>query len=149
MSLREWATNGWIRSHSTSRDEIRGLFELADRDIKDSSEGNISNDRKFNIAYAAIRNLCLIPLYCSGYRTGRGESQHYRIIQSLPLTMGEVYKDRMHYFDGCRSKRNISDYDTAWMISEDEAKEILEEARRFRKEVESWVKKNYPRYFPF
>jgi len=149
MSLEDWANSRWLQLHSTSRDEIRGLFELADRDITDSAEGKISNDRKFNIAYAAIRHLCMIPLYCSGYRPGRGESQHFRTIKSLPLTMGEDYKDRMHYFDGCRAKRNISDYDTAYTISEDEANEILEEARKFREEVRSWLKKNYPRYSPF
>jgi len=149
MSLEDWASNGWVQPHSTSKEEIRGLFELADRDIADSSEGKISNDRRFIIAYAAIRHLCLIPLYCCGYRTGKGESRHFRTIQSLPLTMGEEYRERMHYFDGCRTKRNISDYDTAWTISGVEAKEILEEARKFRREAEQWLRKNYPQYDPF
>ncbi len=146
MTLEDWANNGWIKTHTTSKEEIRNLFTLADRDIKDSSEGRVSNDRKFNIAYSAILHLCLVPLYCRGYRVGRGEGHHYRTVQSIVLTLGGEFGEKRDYFDQCRTKRNISDYDLVGTISENEAQEILEEARFFRREVESWLKENYPQY---
>jgi uncharacterized protein (UPF0332 family) len=121
---------------------------LTDRDITDSSKGKVSNDRKFNIAYSAILHLCLIPLYCKGYRISRGEGHHYRTIQSVVITMGAGYKEKRDYFDSCRTKRNISDYDLVGTISNDEASEILDEVKIFRKEVETWVKKNFHTLLP-
>jgi hypothetical protein len=33
MSLRGWADSGWLRPHSTSREEIAGLLGIVERDI--------------------------------------------------------------------------------------------------------------------
>lgn len=44
MSLPQWATNGWLRPHNTSKQEISDLFFIVDRDLTDA-EGNISADR--------------------------------------------------------------------------------------------------------
>jgi hypothetical protein len=49
MSLEQWAKNGWLRSHKTSRQEIAGLLAIVDRDLKDAG-GDISPDWKFGIA---------------------------------------------------------------------------------------------------
>lgn len=149
MSLEDWVRNGWIKTHETSKKEIRNLFLLADRDISDASAGNISNDRKFNIAYSATLHLCQIPLHCLGYRISRGEGHHFRAIQSITLTMGKDYSEKKNYFDDCRVKRNKSDYDMVGTISEDEVREILEEAKAFRQEIWSWVQYSYPQYDPF
>jgi len=40
-------------------------------------------------------------------------------------------------------KRNISGYDHAGMISDQEAKEMLNLANRLRREVEKWLQNNY------
>jgi len=44
MSLQNWAEHGWLRSHTTSRQEIADLLAIADRDIADAGSGGISTD---------------------------------------------------------------------------------------------------------
>jgi hypothetical protein len=34
MSLTQWAENGWLRRHRTSRDEIDNLLKIVDRDLR-------------------------------------------------------------------------------------------------------------------
>lgn len=43
MSLEDWANNGWLRRHETSRQEIADLLAIVDRDLADAG-GNISPD---------------------------------------------------------------------------------------------------------
>jgi hypothetical protein len=47
-------------------------------------------------------------------------------------------------FDQFRKKRNISGYDHAGMISDQEAKEMVDLANRLRQEVEKWLHENHP-----
>lgn len=59
MSLTQWAENGWLRRHQTSRDEIDNLLKIVDRDVQDAREGGISYDWQFGIAYnAALKMNC-------------------------------------------------------------------------------------------
>ncbi|MBN1254885.1 MAG: hypothetical protein JXA50_06395 [Deltaproteobacteria bacterium] len=36
MSLKQWADNGWLHPHRTSREEIGNLFSIVERDLKDA-----------------------------------------------------------------------------------------------------------------
>jgi hypothetical protein len=47
------------------------------------------------------------------------------------------------YFDRCRRKRNVIDYDDAFVASETEAKEIVTKAKEFADVVEQWIAKNH------
>jgi len=57
MSLKQWADNGWLRSHTSSPKEIQGLLGIVQRDLADA-EGKISADWRFGIAYNAALKLC-------------------------------------------------------------------------------------------
>ena len=48
------------------------------------------------------------------------------------------------YFDRCRRKRNVIDYDDAFVATETEAKEIVTKAKEFSEVVEQWIAKNHP-----
>jgi uncharacterized protein (UPF0332 family) len=147
MSLELWEKNGWLREHKTSPQEINGILSLVERDIEDASREAISIDWQFNIAYNAGLQLATISLLAAGYRAGRGESKHYRVIQALPLVMGEQYSTLRNYLDNCRRKRNVSEYDAAGTISEKEAEDLLQTVKEFKITVESWLKKNHPVFF--
>ncbi len=140
MSLELWQKNGWLRKHQTSLQEIKGILSLVERDIEDASKEVISTDWQFNIAYNAGLQLATIALLAAGYRAGRGESKHYRVIQALPLVMGEHYSTLRNYLDNCRRKRNVSEYDAAGTISEKEAVDLLKAVKAFKIELESWLK---------
>ena len=47
------------------------------------------------------------------------------------------------YFDRCRRKRNVIDYDDAFVATETEAMEILTKAKEFASVVEQWIAKNH------
>ena len=118
MTLELWKQNGWLREYKTSRDEVAGFLGLVKRDLADSARGEISTDWRFNIAYNVGLQLATLALYASGYRAGRGESKHYRVIQALPLVMGERFSSIAAYLDNCRRKRNVSEYDAVGTISQ-------------------------------
>jgi len=140
MSLELWEKNGWLRKHQVNSQEIKGILSLVERDIEDASREVISIDWQFNIAYNAGLQLATIALLAVGYRAGRGESKHYRVIQALPLVLGEQYSTLKNYLDNCRRKRNISEYDAAGTISETEAVELLQTVKAFKIELEGWLK---------
>lgn len=55
-------------------------------------------------------------------------------------------KARIHpeYLDVCRSKRNSAEYDRVGVVSDAEAIELVEFARKLRKDVLDWLRKNHP-----
>lgn len=144
MNLDLWKANGWLREYSTSAREVSNLLALVERDLVDAARKEISTDWRFNIAYNAGLQLATLVLYASGYRTGRGESKHYRVIQALPLIMGNDYRIVKDYLDNCRRKRNVSEYDSAGTISEKEVNDLLVLAEKLKNQVKEWFKANRP-----
>lgn len=143
MSLQNWAEYGWLRSHTTSRQEIADLLAIADRDISDASAGGISTDWQFGIAYNAALKLCTILLHAEGYRAGQG-LQHYRTIQALSLILGQERTVDANYLDVCRAKRNTVEYDRIGATSMNDVVELLEFVRELRADVLAWMKSRHP-----
>jgi uncharacterized protein (UPF0332 family) len=144
--LSEWEKNGWLKPHKTSRDEIQNLFRIIERDLRDCLVKNISADWRFAIAYNAALQCCTIALYCSGYKPARGQSEHYRVIQSLPLILGSQFEEMCNYLNSCRAKRNVSDYDATGTISESEVEEIIKNAKELQQDLIKWLNENYQEY---
>ena len=119
MSLKQWADNGWLKPHRTSRKEISSLLNIVKRDLNDAQR-DISPDWRFGIAYNAALKLCRILLSAEGYRPSH-ELQHYRTLAALPEILGEAKKADAEYLDDCRKKRNIVEYDEAGGASESDA----------------------------
>jgi len=146
VSLTDWEKNGWLVHHKTSKKEIQNLLEIIERDLKDSRVGEISADWRFAIAYNAALQCCTIALYCRGYKPAHGQSEHYHVIQSLLLTMGDDYIEIRDYLNACRSKRNVSDYDSAGTVSESEVKELITTSEELYLKLKKWLYNNYPEY---
>lgn len=142
MSLADWAKNGWLRPHKPSKEEIKNLIEIIERDLKDASNKMLSDDWKFGIAYNAALKLCTIVLHSSGYRPEKNLA-HYRTLQSLPLILGKKYESDATYLDACRKKRNETEYDFAGNVSEDEAAELIEFCENFKKVIFQWLKEKH------
>jgi hypothetical protein len=144
MSLAEWQKNGWVTSHKTSPKEITELLSIAARDLADSQTKGLSPDSQLGIAHNAALQVATAALAASGYRASR-EAHHYRVIQSLRHTIG-ANPDLVAQLDSFRKKRNISDYDRAGAVSDQEAKEMFILAKTLRETVISWLKKNHPEF---
>ncbi len=142
MSLQNWLNNGWLTEHRTSPKEIASLLAVADRDLSDCRTSGLSSDWQLNIAYNAALQTATAALVASGYRAVR-EAHHYRVIQSLAHTI-QADTELIALFDQFRKKRNISGYDHSGMVSDQEAKEMVNFASRLRQEVEEWLHENHP-----
>src|SRR4030042_4159178 len=138
MNLKNLLNQGRLRQHKTSKKEIENLIALARRDIKDSKVKELSSDRRFACAYNAVLQLATLFLYCKGYEP-EGTGHHFIVFQAMKIIMGNNYHKLVDYFDSCRSKRNITDYDYAGAISDSEAKELIKEAERFLEVTIDWL----------
>ena len=142
MSLQDWLKSRWLIEHQTSRQEIADLLGMADRDLVQCRTPHLSPDWQLNIAYNAALQAATAALAASGYRAAR-DSHHYRVIQSLAYTI-KADERLITQLDKFRKKRNISDYERAGAVSEQEAKEMFSLAENLRNEVEKWLRSNYP-----
>ena len=146
MSLIVWRNFGWLRPHTTSRQEIGDLFAVADRDLQACQTPELVSDWRFNIAYNAALQLSTAALAAAGYEAERA-NHHYRVIQSLEYTL-RVDTNTIGKFDLFRKKRNITDYERADTISETEAEEMRRLAATLRIGVEDWIRENHPELAP-
>lgn len=58
--------------------------------------------------------------------------------------MGKAANPYSDYFDRCRRKRNVIDYDDAFVATDTEALEIVSKSKEFVGMVEQWIAKNHP-----
>src|SRR5687768_5256475 len=120
MGLADWARNGWLQSHQTSRNEIRDLLAVVDRDLADCATEALSADWRMTIAYNAALQAATAALAAAGYRASR-DQHHYRVIQSLRETIA-ADAAIVNTFDVFRKKRNATAYDRAGLVSDADAK---------------------------
>ena len=146
MSLDEWVQHGWLRRHQTTRAEVRALLAKVERDLKASAIEDLDVDRRFTIAYQAALGACSIALIAAGYEAAKGESGHYRTIESLTQTTG-AEPSVVRRLDAFRKKRNVSAYEAAGTISDREASEAHNSpnscaaalSRGFVSNIRSWL----------
>ena len=142
VDLRDWLKNGWLTEHQTSRQEIADLLGVIDRDAAQCQLPGLGPDWQLNIAYNAALQVATAALAAAGYRASR-EAQHYRVIQSLADTMG-VDTRRITQLQSYRKKRNISDYERAGGVSQQEAREMIALASELRADLTAWLAANHP-----
>lgn len=143
MTLKLWASNGWLKPHKTSVEEVSNLLAIVRRDMDDAREHSISDDWRFGIAYNAALKLCTILLYAEGFRPDKNLA-HYRTLQALPLILGDNWKSEAEYLDTCRIKRNTVEYDYVGGVTGSEADELIKFAGDLEKQVLEWLESTHP-----
>ena len=143
MSLEKWAEYGWLKCEPSSRNEIRSLLAIVDRDLKDANLAGLSEDRRFEAAFSAARTSGNIALRACGYRTAVQAGHHIKTIESLELTIraGAKLVQRMKTLS---KKRNATSYDAAGNVSKQELELAMKTAVELRRDVVGWLQKNYP-----
>ena len=89
MSLTNWHAAGWLVEHKTTPQEVRDLFAVAERALKDSAVPGISSDTQLGLAYNAALQVSGAALAAAGYRASR-ERKHYVTLQSLTWPTGSI-----------------------------------------------------------
>ncbi len=134
------------KTQRTSKQEIDGLRAVVGRDLKDASLVGFSEDRRFATAYNAVLQLATMAIACAGYRVSAKQGHHENTFLALELAMGNPAIKFAKYFNACRKKRNLVDYNLANVVSETELEELLEKAAEFKLLVEDWIFSNYPQF---
>ncbi len=84
-----------------------------------------------------------MAIACAGYRVA--SAGHHRVsFEVVKLAIGKAADPYSEYFDGCRRKRNVIDYDDAYVATDTEAHEIVANAKEFVDMVELWIAKVHP-----
>ena len=138
MSLQRLLDSRRLAAEPTSAAEIGDLLHLARQYLSDARAESISADLRFTAAYQAALQLATIPLRCAGYRT-IGGGRHITVFQALPTAMGDSYSDLAEYYDTCRLKRHVAEYQRVGQISETEVAELIATASDFLLQVEEWL----------
>src|SRR5262245_43433587 len=142
MTLADWERNGCLTAHIPSPGEIADLLGVVARDLADCQTPGLSPDWRLNIAYNAALQAATAALAASGYRATR-DAHHYRVIQSLALTLG-AGSDLVDHLEAFRKKRNVGGYERAGAVSDQEAEEMTALARQVGDRVTQWLDQNHP-----
>jgi hypothetical protein len=147
MSWQQLLAANRVRRHVTSRQELTDLRAVIARDLQDAAVAGLSADRRFATAYNAVLQLTKMVVACAGYRVV-GQGHHQTTFEALERAMGPSIASTATYFDTCRRKRNLVEYDLANVATETETEELLRQARQFAQTVEAWIAQNHPALVP-
>ena len=142
MSWTKLLANNTVTALQPNKAELDKLRALAARSLNDVAVPGLSTDMQFILAYDAARTLSLMIVRAAGYRP-RTVGGHYNTFLALEAA-DPAFAALSAYFDGCRIKRNVSEYEFAGGVSDRDAEGLLEAVRKFAKEAEAWIKANHP-----
>jgi hypothetical protein len=142
MSWTKLLANKTVTALPPTKAELDKLRALAARSLNDVAVPGLSTDMRFILAYDAARTLSLMIVRAAGYRP-KTTGGHYNTFLALEAA-DPAFAAQSAYFDGCRIKRNVSEYEFAGGVSDTDAEGLLEAVRKFAKEVEAWIKANHP-----
>ena len=148
MSLEQWRRNTWLQEAEATLPEIQQLFQVVDREISDAGIHGLSAEGRFQHAYNAALQLCMIALRASGYRVPKGEGHHKRAIESLQLTLGGSWSHEAEHIERCSRLRGHAMYERSGVVSRQDAEDLLETAKKLRGDVLQWLKANHPELVP-
>jgi len=144
MSLENWLNDKQIVRHRPAAGEIAELLHICDRDLEKAAIIELGPDWRLSIAHNAAVQAGKAALAAAGYRA-RKEGQHYILLQSLAFTV-KTEPSIVDQLDKFRQKRNISDYERAGMVTEQEAEEMIALAKQLRDDVKQWLDSHYPEF---
>jgi len=142
-ALKPLVESRWLDEASTSAAEVAGLRTVVERNL-DEARGPLKYaDTRFWLAYQAVLAAATSVIRAHGARVRR-ERQHERTFAALRQLGIPGVSDRARYYDDCRRKRNLVEYDAAGGVSDTEAAELLREAGRLAGAVQEWLARECP-----
>lgn len=148
MTWTQLLANNEVQQHKTSKKELDSIRAAIARDLADASLKGLSADRRFATAYNAALQAAKMAIACAGYRVTTGAGHHRISFETVKLAIGKAADPYSDYFDRCRRKRNVIDYDNANVATETEAQEIVTKAKGFVHLIEQWIAARHPAFQP-
>ncbi|HXM99425.1 MAG TPA: hypothetical protein VN982_13200 [Candidatus Dormibacteraeota bacterium] len=148
MSWKKLQAESKVHAHKTSKKELDELRALVARDLEDAAIQELSDDRRFATAYNAALQTAKMAIACAGYRLASTTGHHRLTFEAARLALGATADRPLDFFEACRRKRNVIDYDHSSVATHTEAEEIVVGAKDFLDLVEHWIAANYPKLKP-
>lgn len=145
MTLKSWLKNKWVRTHQTSKEEIRGLISSAEEDIKSAQVEGIASGWRLNMAYTALLRYATIAMYVNGYQAERNR-KHERTLESIRFTVPRYNSDSILILQKIRQKRHQATYDSIEAVSETEAESAMKMTFELGNEVLKMLRDKYPEF---
>jgi len=144
MILENWVEYGWLKAEPSSPEEIRDLFGIVARALKDANVDAISDDLRFQAAFGAALTVANTALRASGYRTRVQVGHHQKIVESLEFTVKADPKliQKLLVFS---KKRNVASYDAAGSVSQQDLEQAIKVANELQQTVATWLQNNHPK----
>jgi hypothetical protein len=101
-------------------------------------------DNRFSLTYNAARTLAVMAVAAAGYRVKSFGGGHVNTFRALKAALGSDIHALADYLDACREKRNELSYESANVITETEAAELISRTVELRSRVETWIAQNHP-----
>jgi hypothetical protein len=130
----------------TTKAELDKLRSLDARSLNDVAAPGLSTDMRFILAYDAARSLALMVVRAAGYRPKK-VGGHYNTFLALEAA-DPAFAALSTYFDGCRIKRNASEYDFAGGVTDMDADGLLNAVKQFAQDSEAWISKPIIQHWP-
>ena len=144
MSWAKLLASNKVTLQPTTKAELDSLRSIVARSLSDVTAKGLSADARFVMAYDAARTLSVMIVRSAGYRP-KSVGGHYNTFLALEAAE-PAFAPLSAYFDGCRTKRNVSEYDGAGGVTDTEAEELLKTVLQFAKDAEAWIKANHPQF---
>jgi uncharacterized protein (UPF0332 family) len=148
MSWKKLLAEHKVHTHTTSKKELDVLRALIARDLADAAVKELSEDRRFATAYNAALQAAKMAIAGAGYRLANVPGHHRLMFEAARLALGSSSARSLDFFENCRRKRNVIDYDRALVATNTEAEEIVAEAQAFLELVEKWIAAHHPKLVP-
>jgi len=148
MSWKSLRAQGRVRAQQASQQELDELRAVIARDLEDAAIQELSDDRRFATAYNAALQSAKMAILCAGFQLASTPSHHRLTLEAARLALGASSAGHLDFFEACRRKRNVIDYDHASVATHTEAEEIVAEAKDFFELVERWIATNHPKLIP-
>lgn len=135
MTLRDWEHNGWLKRHEASTDEIKNLFGIVERELRDAAAQGISLDAKLGMLYNAALKLADVALRRAGYRA-TGSRHHYYVTNSIPLTMGDEWTRETRFLVQIQKLRHRADCESVGVATEIQVTELRKIVEQLQQAIE-------------
>lgn len=133
MSLSELLRKGLIEEFESDAEQVRNQAELARTDLASAKKILEIGDWKwaYNAAYNAMLQAGRGLMFSKGFRP-KSQEGHVAVISFVnAVYSSKIPEDIRREFDRARRHRNEATYDQAGVISESQARSIVEKAGAF------------------
>lgn len=135
MNLGDLLRNKMVAKVASSREQVETVFKVAERDLK-AAKDNLANgyaDWALNIGYNAMLQAARSLMLARGYRPV-GEAKHVAVIEFVKSEYSkQIPSEVLYVFSKTRKKRHKAVYEEADVVSESEARTVINNAEKFVK----------------